>query len=216
MACVVDVENPVVGLAGVFGKMSRGWGTGLLGIIFFYVLKSGAMLPVLLSQLGAPGPSFGWQLYTFFNGLIICYMTINSVALATVQGEHILDGLNEVRGRVGSKAHAPILWMETFLKNLHHGYGLGFFGHILKPLKIDYAFVAKIVVAACTYGASYYTFTSHITNPECTLQASQRVQLKALLGGSYNNVTAMSIVNNHTCALEGVTIGSILELDHGA
>ena len=163
-ACTERVERPVLDLAEVFEIMSHGWARGLGGACFFVVLSAAWCV----SKVLAPSPDgIPWETVVYgVQCLSVMIPMVFHAAYTSNRCLDLMDALNEVRGRVGQAAHAPVFWLEHFLRNLNHGYGLGFVAHVLGyPITINLKFLTKITIGFVTYGVVLFTFTKDLATP---------------------------------------------------
>ena len=129
-AWVTNVQDPALALQdGDIGLLSVGWGFGLAAVYgIFWAGLAPAMFFFTLTIVA--GSSYIWAYagitsFLTLGCLVMPLWLSTGVAAASLASDDVLRQLNFVR-MCDVKYHAPVLALETSLKNLNMGQGLGF------------------------------------------------------------------------------------------
>ena len=215
------VAEPTLRLVDTVSELSRGWARGLLAQCALFWLAALAWFMLAVNQpvmdgcdevAGAP-PGFTrtfWLVLASFVA-VVPLLIAEDLGATSEQCDKLMDQLNESRKSYGPTSSDRICWLESTLRNLNNGQGLGFVvGRHVVDSKNLRSLLAKIGGLAVTISTFIIAFADSVQTTSsagrvCELSQVEEAGLRMLLLG-WHGMANTSCTYNASVGPEGVIV----------
>jgi hypothetical protein len=211
-----DVARPALNLDSTLRTLSEGWASGLFGMTlccwsicmhcFCYAINISYNAEFERLNGLAPGTTVTKHFVMMSWLLLVPLVLAISIARTGSLCGDLMDSLNQVAIKYGEACHTRVDFLETRLKQLNRGQGLGFiFAGFILDIRALKTLALTLAGGLTTLITALFALTSpdewsEIESGVCSLSDSQLMAIKGVV---------QSVVHNSTCTFN-ITLAEIL------